>query len=463
MTIKARLIASTAALLCVATVAIGTVAIGAVTTTMTQRIDTQLTEFLRQPTITGGTTVTITSRGGPQVAYQSVAMLLLEPDRTVSMAVQAGYSTDLLPLPRVPDPLPPPGEFRTVPAVDGSIEYRMVTVELAGPSADAPRRLVVAQPMTEVAVIRERLVATMVVTVVLVLVASAVVGWWITQRGLRPVEDMIDTAAAIADGDLSRRAEAPGHTEMGRLADSLNRMVGTLVTTIGDREAGQERLRRFLDDASHELRTPLATVSGYTELYESGGAPPGPKLDRAMSRIQAENRRMARLIEDMLLLARLDRDADRPAQTVDLRRLAADAVDDSEVTDRGHPVTLEAAEAVYVRGDESRLRQVLANLLDNARRHTPEGTPVRVSVTADGDTAELRVADEGPGVPEEHRERVFDRLYRVDASRSRATGGSGLGLAIVESIVAGHGGTVALADPGAAGGTVVVVRLPRAH
>jgi len=250
---------------------------------------------------------------------------------------------------------------------------------------------------------------------------------------------------------------------MGRLSQSLNRMVGKLVDTINDREAGQAKLRRFVADASHELRTPLATVGGYTELYASGGAPPGPKLDRAMSRIHAENQRMARLVNDLLLLARLDEDTPDVWEPCDLTRLARDCVDDATATAPGNPIDLVAEESVVVRGDEARLRQVIANLINNTRQHTPPGTATEVSVSTQGNEAVVTVTDTGPGIPAEHRQKVFDRLYRVDQSRSRGTGGSGLGLAIVESIVTAHRGTVTVSDavPGAdQPGTKVTVRLP---
>lgn len=469
MTIKVRLIASTAVLLCVATIVIGIVAIGAVTRNMTERIDGQLKEYLRQPTVQSveiftdghGSRVEITS------PYQTMATVLIDSDGHVVSLRRAGYSTDQLAPPSVPDPVPAPGSFQTVPAIDDSVDYRIVTAQVRIHINDGRSSkvftLIVGYPLTEVAAVRGNLIGTMVVTVVLVSIASGVAGWWITRRGLQPVEDMIDTAAAIADGDLDRRAEAPGHTEMGRLSRSLNRMVGKLVDTINDREAGQARLRRFVADASHELRTPLATVGGYTELYASGGAPPGPKLDRAMSRIHAENQRMARLVNDLLLLARLDEDTPDVWEPCDLTRLARDCVDDATATSPGNPIELVAEESVMVRGDEARLRQVIANLINNTRQHTPPGTEVRVSVSAEDGDAVVTVTDTGPGIPAEHREKVFDRLYRVDPSRSRSTGGSGLGLAIVESIVTAHRGTVTVADakPGSVPpGTVVTVRLP---
>ncbi|QSB04795.1 sensor histidine kinase [Natronoglycomyces albus] len=479
MTIKVRLIASMALLLCIAAVAIGAIAISAVTNSMTDRADEQLREYLEQPAVQ--TTVIIGEMEpvptSPASPYTPVALLAVTESGQVVGEFLAGYSTDRLARPEVPDPLPTPGQIITVPAADKSVDYRLMSLAgthtLSSNMHEEPLQLVAAYPLTELAAIRNNLVTTMVTAVVLVLLASAAASWWITRRGLQPVEAMIDTAAAIADGDLKRRADAPGHTEMGRLATSLNRMVGTLVNTIGQREAEQAKLRRFIADASHELRTPLATVSGYAELYESGGAQSGPELDRAMSRIRVENQRMARLVDDLLLLARLDEDADDVWEPCDLGDLARDVVEDATAAHPEHPVTVSVPDdPVMVRGDGFRLRQVLGNLLNNARQHTPEGTPARLKVRHDGAEAVVTVSDDGPGIPLEHRRRVFERLYRVDESRSRATGGAGLGLAIVESIVSAHDGTVSLADtyPDArasrspeAPGTKVTIRLPLAR
>lgn len=469
MTIKARLILSTTLWLCVATLAIGAIAIGAVTANMTDRADEQLRQYLQQPQATtelgdGPTPLSLPTA----MAYAPVAILVVTESGNVVTELLAGYSTDRLAPPQVPDSLPEPGDIITVSAEDGSVDYRMMTVaenaELPANMHSEQPTVVAAYPLTELAAIRDNLIATMVATVVLLLIASAIVSWWITRRGLQPVEAMINTAAAIADGDLTRRADAPGHTEMGRLSTSLNRMVGKLVDTISDREADQAQLRRFIADASHELRTPLSTVSGYTELYESGGARSGPELDRAMRRIRAESERMARLVDDLLLLARLDEAAEDVFELCDVNVLARDVVEDAINAHPEHAVTVTVPGGpVMVRGDGFRLRQVIGNVVNNARQHTPPGTPAHVEVEREGDAAVVTVTDEGPGISPQHRKKVFERLYRVDESRSRSTGGAGLGLAIVESIVSAHEGTVELTDfrPGSSSpGTKVMVRLP---
>ena len=484
MTIRTRLIVSTAALLCLASGIIGTVAINAVTGTMTDRLDAQLREYLRQPPVAAyATTRAVAAEDADAVVaparplakedvpYQAVAMIFVAEDGTAEVAYPAGYFTNPLPPPVLPADLPAEGSYAYARSADGSTRYRILA---GGPVATVARdgaeartyRLVLAAPTTEVDAVQHRLIWTMLVTIALVLLLSVLGSWAITRRGLRPVDDMVDTAAAIAAGDLDRRVAEPKEKgELARLAGALNTMVSRLVHAHGERQSQQERLRRFVADASHELRTPLATISGYAELYESGGTPEGPMLDRAMSRIRAESGRMGGLVDDMLVLARLDDEATGTAAAArtarcDLAALARDAVDDARATDEERAYTAVLPETLAVRANEAELRQVLSNLLANARMHTPPGTSVRVSLTEDAEGVLLTVADDGPGMPEKHRARVFDRFYRADPSRSRATGGSGLGLSIVDGLVAAHGGAVAVeSTPGA--GTAVHVRLPR--
>lgn len=476
MTIKARLIFSTGALLCLATAVISVVAISAVTGSMTARLDAQLREYMRQPQFATAQApagvVMITKTPTTSSAYQAVAVMVVDDGGGLTGLINAGYFTDPLPAPELPDTLPADGEAVTASSADGTVDYRVLPVGAVarlsidpgtGEKTSVSGRLVLAAPMTEVSTVRQQLVTTMAVTVAGVLLLSVLASWWITRRGLRPVGNMIDTAAAIAEGDLSRRVtKPPGRfDELTRLATAINTMVSRLVRAIGERETQQERLRRFVADASHELRTPLATIGGYADLYESGGASSGAVLDRAMSRIRAENLRMAALVDDMLLLARLDQQAEQVYGACDLSRVVADSVDDARAVDAERVVLAELAPSVTVTGDEARLRQVTANLLANARQHTPPGTTVAVTLAVEDDRAVLTVEDDGPGLDEEHRARAFDRLYRADPSRSRATGGSGLGLSIVASIVAAHKGTVEMT--GAPGeGTCVRVELPRA-
>jgi two-component system OmpR family sensor kinase len=216
-------------------------------------------------------------------------------------------------------------------------------------------------------------------------------------------------------------------------------------------------LRQFVADASHELRTPVTTIRGYAELYRGGGLSDPDELTLAMRRTEQESIRMGSLVEDLLLLARLDQKPSLQAGAVDLGVLAVDAVSDARAVDPERPITASVAEGVAVDGDEGRLRQVVANLVGNALVHTPPGTPVRVRVDRDEGDARLEVHDDGPGMPETVSQRAFERFYRADPARSRHAGGSGLGLSIVKAIVEAHHGEVAIASAPGAGTTVRVV------
>lgn len=285
-----------------------------------------------------------------------------------------------------------------------------------------------------------------------VLAGLGVAGYWVVHRSLQPLVEIEETAAAIADGQLESRVPQgdPG-TEVGQLALALNGMLAQIQRAVASSDAAAEkartsedRMRRFITDASHELRTPLTTIRGFAELYRQGAA---GDVEMLMSRIEAESRRMGVLVEDLLLLAQLD--AQRPLERsrVDLLALASDAVHDARSIAPDRPITLEVLDGPgtpEVTGDEARLRQVLGNLVANALRHTPDGAAVTVRVGTVGQDAVLEVQDTGPGMEESDAQRVFERFYRADTSRTRATGGTGLGLSIVDSLVRAHGGRVSL-------------------
>ena len=307
----------------------------------------------------------------------------------------------------------------------------------------------------------QRLVLVEVVTGAVVALLATGLAWWFAGLGLRPLRRIEDTAAAIAAGDLSRRVD-PGTkaTEIVELGSSLNTMLGRIETAFDAKDASEARLRRFVADASHELRTPLTSIRGYAELFRRGAADDPATLRRSMERIEGEAIRMGGLVDDLLLLARLDEGRPLERSPVDLTALAADAVHDAAAADPGRPVALDAPQPVEVDGDRGRLTQVLVNLLANARTHTPPGTPVDVAVRTENGLAEVAVVDHGPGIPDDHKRLVFDRFHRTDPSRTRDRGGAGLGLAIVDAVVRAHGGSVDVGDtPG--GGATFTVRLPR--
>jgi two-component system OmpR family sensor kinase len=295
----------------------------------------------------------------------------------------------------------------------------------------------------------------------LLLTALFGTGW--VRLSLRPLRRVTATAAQVARLPLASQVELPHRvpdadprTEVGQLGAAFNRMLGHVESALARREASESRLRRFAADASHELRTPLAAIRGYAELARRSRDPLPPEVEHALGRVEAEAARMSALVEDLLLLARLD--AGRPLESapVDLTRLAIDATSDARAAGPGHRWRLELPEGpVLVPGDDQRLRQVLANLLSNARTHTPAGTTVTVAVapgrSPDGraQLAELSVADDGPGIPAQLQPDLFERFVRGDSSRSRAAGSTGLGLSIVAAVIAAHRGTASVtSEPG---------------
>jgi two-component system OmpR family sensor kinase len=313
-------------------------------------------------------------------------------------------------------------------------------------------KLVVAAPLNEVEASLHHLLVIELLVSLGVLAAIVGLGLWLVRVGLRPLARIEQTAGAIAAGDLSRRIEdVDERTEVGRLSAALNTMLGQIEQAFAERTASEQRLRRFVGDASHELRTPLASVQAYAELFERGARDRPEDLARAMAGIEREAQRMGVLVDDLLLLARLDQGRPLEREAVDLTEVAREAVDVARVLEPDRPIELVAAEPVVVEGDPERLRQALDNLLANVRAHTPAGTPARVSVAQDDGTALLEVADEGPGLTDEQAERVFERFYRGDPSRARADGGTGLGLAIVAAIAQAHDGKVEVDRPDGAG------------
>jgi two-component system OmpR family sensor kinase len=286
--------------------------------------------------------------------------------------------------------------------------------------------------------------------------------WWLVGIGLRPLDRMAATAGAIAAGDLSHRVEETDpRTEVGRLGIAFNDMLGQIEKAFAERTASENRLRRFLADASHELRTPLVSIRGYAELFRIGAAREPDETETAMRRIEEEARRMGVLVEDMLTLARLDEVREPVRERVDLREIAADAVEDARAVDPGRSIDLidHGDTPVNVLGDPHQLSQIVANLMRNALTHTPAGTAVEVRVSSAGDDAVLEVRDHGHGLPPGDPADLFERFWRAGAGRERGPGGAGLGLAIVAAIAAAHGGSVSAANADG-GGASFVVRLP---
>jgi len=346
--------------------------------------------------------------------------------------------------------------FFTVPALSGGGSYRV----RASIEANTPNRiLIIATPLNELNSTLHRLLLIERAVTAIVLAAMTALGLWIVRLGLRPLDEIGETAAAIAAGDLSRRVErAEDRTEVGRLGLALNRMLEKIEEGVTALEASEAKLRRFVADASHELRTPLAAVRAYAELFARGAAERPDDLERSMKGISRESERMSVLVEDLLLLAHLDEGRPLEREPVALDEVVAEAVETARTLEPGRPVVTELAPAV-VEGDRDRLRQVVDNLLSNVRSHTPADAPLRIGLARADGTAVLTVADTGPGMDAEQVAHVFERFYRADPSRARSSGGAGLGLAIVAAVVEAHGGSVdAESVPG--GGTTLRVRLP---
>ena len=292
----------------------------------------------------------------------------------------------------------------------------------------------------------------------------------LVRASLAPLGRIETTAAAIAGGDLARRIDHPSRrTEVGRLADALDTMLSRIEAAYRAREDGEaraleseDRMRQFVADASHELRTPLTSVRGLAEFaLQQGGAASHAELLRLMTQIQHEATRMGRLVEDLLMLAKFDRDRPLDRQPVDLASIAAEAVRVARVVQPDRPITLSASDLVIVYADDERLRQIIDNLISNALQHTPPGSVVSVTVTSSEGDGQVTVADHGPGMTAEQASHVFERFYRTDDARTRTRGGAGLGLAIAASLTAAHGGDISVdTRPGA--GATFRVRLPLA-
>jgi two-component system, OmpR family, sensor kinase len=337
----------------------------------------------------------------------------------------------------------------------GSEQFRVAAVQVSGGGES-----VVAVPLGGTIATLNHLALIELVVSGAILIALGLAAWWLVGVGLRPLRRMGEVAGQIAAGDLSRRVEPDNdRTEVGRLGGSLNAMLVQIEAAFAERAAGERRLRRFLADASHELRTPLASIRGYSELYRMGAAREPAEVERAMSRIESESARMGGLVDDLLTLARIDEVREPAREPLDLRELLEDARDDARAAAPGRQITLTPTGPVATRADGDALRRIFANLMRNAIVHTPEGTPIELSLETTEAWATVTVRDHGPGLPSGDPNAVFERFWRDSDSRGRDDGGAGLGLAIVAALAATHGGTVDASNP-TDGGALFTVRLP---
>jgi two-component system OmpR family sensor kinase len=505
--LRTKLIVSVLALVIMALAAISVASDVVLNSYLTTRQDTQLEEnfglALQQadsgrPFHVGEAYSAPTGQQGMYVEFVEPGQQFAGPLGNGSVFPGNGSSPRSQSLPQLPSGRSWPGSagpvLQTLPSQSGGDAWRVIaqtasfqtTVNGSQPQAQ-DLTIVVAANLGPVNATIRRLVAVEVIVGAAIVIVLAAVSVGVVRANLRPLDDIEMTAGQIARGHLEHRIpERDPRTEIGSLGQSLNAMLSQIERAFHAQEASEqaaheseERMRRFIADASHELRTPLTTIRGFAEYYrQRGGSPPtGPAqsaaghlsaddLDRLMQRIEAEASRMGLLVEDLLELARLDQQRPLDLRPVDLLTVTLDTVQDARIISPDRTIDLSVAPgaAFIVNGDEARLRQVVGNLVTNARTHTPPGTPIRVRLASgtleSGEPAVvLDVEDDGPGMTPEQARRVFERFYRADAARNRTSGGTGLGLAIVAGLVAAHGGTVSVRTaPGQ--GADFQVRLP---
>lgn len=354
----------------------------------------------------------------------------------------------------------------TLPGTEnGSAGWRTIITQLQGGNS-----VLVSYSLENVNQAVDQAAIFISITGVIAIFVASGIAYLAVSRAFVPLRRVERTAAAIAAGDLSQRVEVSNPaTEIGRLSRSLNAMLAHIENAFAARTASETKMRRFVADASHELRTPLVTIRGFSELYRHGGLPQEENVAEAMGRIESEAKRMGQLVEDLLMLARIDEQRPLEAKPIDLLLLGNDTALDAKASAPDREVTVvgldgpQPTSATTV-GDEARLRQVVANLMTNALRYTPDGSPIEIAVGVrpilhGHSDAVLEIRDHGPGISDADAKRVFERFYRADTSRTRETGGTGLGLAIVAALVAQHDGSVRLAET-RGGGATLSIRLP---
>jgi two-component system OmpR family sensor kinase len=388
---------------------------------------------------------------------------LLGPDGTVVRACRVGLSTSTatptLPKTIVNTGIDHPSTPVTVAGTGGVTQYQLTTWS---ENSFSGQTVIFAIPLTGLQSTLSDLLLLEAKIALAVVAATIILALIIIRVSLRPLVKMGSVAQDIAAGDLSRRVEpATSRTEIGRLGLALNGMLSQIESAFAERTASNNRLRRFIADASHELRTPLTSIRGYSEMLRRGAADSPADADVARRRIEQESIRMTGLVDDMLVLARLDQGRPLEHEPVDLQAIASDAVTDARVVAPERTIHLNSNGPVIINGDDTRLRQVLGNLVRNALVHTPPRTPVDVNLSTTDSVARLSVADHGPGLAAEDRDRIFEPFYRADPSRSRDSGGAGLGLSIVTAVVSAHGGHVKV-EQTEGGGATFEVELPLA-
>ena len=473
-TLSRRLVVALIGLLAATCLVVGTVAVLSLRTYLIGQVDTQLAAA-------GGrsSTAVADTRDGRRPAPQGLGPVsLLTPGQgagtlgaqVVSGRVEAAVIDSSGHTKNVPESaeevladLPVDGEPRTR-TLDGLGDCRLLATR------DDGDVVITGLPLGEATAAVYRLAAVVTGVTLLALLLMGLLGVWIVKVALRPLRRVMSTAGQVSRLPLDRVGvslavrvppqDSDPNSEIGQVGAALNHMLGHVDAALTARDASETKLRRFVADASHELRTPLAAIRGYAELTRRDPVPLSPGARHALNRIEAEGVRMSALVDDLLLLARLDAGRSLQSEEVDLSALVIDATSDAHAAAPDRPIHLDVPdEPVVVSGDRAALHQVLSNLLANTRTHTPAGTRVCVTLTVGDAYAGIDVADDGPGVPADVQPVVFERFARADTSRSRTSGSTGLGLAIVAAVVSAHHGRIELSS--VPGRTVFAVRLPR--
>lgn len=422
-----------------------------------------------------GRAVAVRALGGPAEGPGSgsatefptgTVIMLVAPDGTVLTTRVSGpaFTAPSPARPVLPKSLPNAGIDRVGAAYDvagtgGVATFRMIDWPEDSFAGDF---VVFAIPIDDVQSTLSQLLVQEVLISLGVVATTAILALLIIRIGLRPLQKMGAVAQDIAAGDLTKRVEpATPKTEIGRLGLALNGMLSQIEAAFAERTESNNRLRRFIADASHELRTPLTSIRGYSEMLRRGANESPNDAELARRRIEEESVRMSTLVDDMLLIARLDQGRPLERKPVDLQAIAADAAADARAVAPQRQITLTAPGPVVVEGDDLRLRQVVGNLVRNALVHTPQQTAIEIGVSTSNGTGRMSVADHGPGLQAKETERIFEPFYRADPSRSRDSGGAGLGLSIVSAVVSAHGGQVNVKETNG-GGVTFEVDLPLA-
>jgi two-component system OmpR family sensor kinase len=462
--LRKRLIASSAALTAIAGLAIGGATLIGIRAYLVGQLDEELvsaTHRLQSPG-RGGDDMGL-RLDGPGVVVGTVVAAIDRAGVVTAVYLDANASPKAF----------APQQLTGIPVTDWNAEIRQVAIRGAGEYRMAAmgvsdgRTILMGLPLATIDRVVGRIGSFLVVLIAGVVALVVVAGRKSVDVALRPLERMRETAQrvsglqlAVGNAALTERVEVDQpETEVGQLGRAFNRMLDNVDEALTARRNSEAKVRQFVADASHELRTPLTAIRGYSELTRRQKMDMSDDLRHALDRIESESVRMSALVEDLLLLARLDEGRDLDLSPLDVSKLVKDAVNDATVASPEHVWKVKTARGATIAADRDRFYQVLVNLLANARTHTPAGTIVTTTVSVTDDAVTITVADNGPGIPPEIRESLFERFARADTSRARATGSTGLGLAIVEGLVRAHKGTIVVhSEPG---DTRFVVTLPR--